>query len=442
MPNLQRLASRSLIPIVGTFLFGLAFAAIGVLVTAKIGNMLVTWHSAQSWPEVPAQILRTELENHRGNKGGMSYKTTAKYIYEYGGQKYMSYDVGLSRDSDNVGSFQQDAYRELIGHQKSGRSFRCYVNPARPEQTLLYRDLRWGMLMLYMIFLLFSGGVGSWFIIAAVLYFQRERSCAALIKAHPKMPWMWKPDWAEGQIIFSSQRMAVFSVMAAVFWNLVSSPLWLVLPDEILHKKNYYALFGLLLPVAGLGLIVWVIVSILRWRKFGASVFRMASVPGVIGGQLAGIIQTSAKIWPADGFHLTLSCVRRVGIGRNTQEDNLWQKTQTVAHELLDDMANISAIPVEFQIPYDCHSTDETEADDRTLWRLKATAKEPGFNYSATFDVPVFKMPESNPRFIDDTQTPANSDRKSQEADILVAIFFGLFMTGLVAFICWALYWK
>ena len=36
--------------------------------------------------------------------------------------------------------------------------------------------------------------------------------------------------------------------------------------------------------------------------------FQMASVPGVIGGQLAGAIVTSAKIRPEDGFHVTLKC--------------------------------------------------------------------------------------------------------------------------------------
>jgi hypothetical protein len=74
----------------------------------------------------------------------------------------------------------------------------------------------------------------------------------------------------------------------------------------------------------------------------------MASVPGSIGGSLAGVIQTSAKIRPADGFHLTLSCVQRIviasGKGASIQEREIWQGTQTVTHELLDDRAAVSAI--------------------------------------------------------------------------------------------------
>jgi hypothetical protein len=46
---------------------------------------------------------------------------------------------------------------------------------------------------------------------------------------------------------------------------------------------------------------------------------------------------------------------------------------------------------VEFQIPSDCEPSDERNPNDRTLWRLTASAKVPGIDYSATFEVPVFK---------------------------------------------------
>ena len=143
------------------------------------------------------------------------------------------------------------------------------------------------------------------------------------------------------------------------------------------------------------------IVSVLRWRKYGQSVFEMASVPGVIGGQLAGVIRTSAKVQPEDGFRLTLNCVQRMttGSGKNgsTSENVLWQDEQLIARELLQNDPEQSAIPVLFQIPYECRPTDETDANDQTIWRLEVSAKTPGLDYSTSLTCPCSRRPRATP---------------------------------------------
>ena len=152
---------------------------------------------------------------------------------------------------------------------------------------------------------------------------------------------MWKADWAAGRIVSSAKTTMLAALTFAAFWNLVTAPLWLVLPGEILDKGNGWALLGLVFPAIGLLLAGWAIFCVLRWRKFGQSVLQMAFVPGVIGGQFAGVIQTSAKVRPEDGFHLRLRCVRQVTTGsgkqRRTSESTLWEEEGTVMHELLED---------------------------------------------------------------------------------------------------------
>ncbi len=69
-------------------------------------------------------------------------------------------------------------------------------------------------------------------------------------------------------------------------------------------------------------------------------------------------------------------------------------------HELLEEQAEQSAIPVEFQIPADCHPSDERNSDDQTLWRLTSAAKVPGIDFSATFVVPVFKIAAGDPNVV------------------------------------------
>ena len=84
---------------------------------------------------------------------------TAEYAYQYGGKQYTGRRVSLY-GSDNVGSFQQDVYRQLSEYRKSGRPFRCYVDPQQPDESILFRDLRWEMIGFQSIFALVFGGVG------------------------------------------------------------------------------------------------------------------------------------------------------------------------------------------------------------------------------------------------------------------------------------------
>ena len=349
--------------------------------------------------ETQAHIVRAELKVVHGRKSS-SYQTIAEYTYEFGGRQYKGSRVGLSGGADNMGSFQQKAYAELSGYRKSGKPFRCFVNPSQPDQALLYRDLRWEMAALQMVFVLVFGGVGFGLLIGGAVALRRERARAALAAAHPDSPWMWKSDWAAGQMVSSTKTAAVAAVLFAVFWNLVSAPLWFVLPGEIWQRHNYWALLGLLFPAIGLVLICAALYCILRWLKYGQSVLQMADVPGRIGGQLAGVVRTSAKIRPEDGFHLALRCVRRITTGtgkqRNTIERVLWENEQTVMHELLDDQTTVSAIPVVFEIPADREPSDESNPNDQIVWRLTASAKVPGIDYSANFDVPVFRTAEND----------------------------------------------
>ena len=311
--------------------------------------------------------------------------------------------MALLGGADNFGSFQLDAYRELIACQKANRPFHCYVNPAQPDQAILYRDLRWEMMVVQLIFVLMFGSVGFGLLFGGLAAVKKSRAEAALAAAHPEARWMWKADWAAGQIVSSQKNAMRATLLFAVFWIVVTAPLLLVLPGEILTKHNRVALLGLTFPAIGLLLAGWAVYAVLRWRKFGQSIFQMASVPGVVGGQLAGVIRTSAKIRPEDGFHLLLRCVRRVTTGagksRHTTETVAWEDERIAMHELLDDLAEQSAIPVAFDIPYDCQPSDERNADDQIVWRLTAAAEVPGIDYTATFEVPIFKTADSDPHF-------------------------------------------
>ncbi len=215
----------------------------------------------------------------------------------------------------------------------------------------------------------------------------------------------------------------------AAFWNLISSPVVFVLPREIARDGNYVALLAFVFPLAGVGILIWAIRSTIQWRKFGNSTFELASVPGVIGGSLGGVILMGRHIRPEGGFYVKLSCVNRVTTGsgdnESTTEHILWESEQQLDRELLGSDPSRSAIPVYFQIPYTCAETHSEPSDNNIVWRLEARAEVPGVDYEAVFEAPVFKTEQSSeqPAAQDDPLAPYRSKETALPSLEPVGIF-------------------
>ncbi|HOF39568.1 MAG TPA: DUF3592 domain-containing protein [Candidatus Hydrogenedentes bacterium] len=379
-------------------LFALPFIGVALFMGYLAATTVMAWHDMRHWEEVPAFILEARLETSHDSDGS-TYRATARYRYTYGGQEYTSERVAIATTSDNLGSFQQNIWRELAQYEGSETPFRCYVNPQKPSEAVLYRQLRPEMLLLYSVFVLMFGGAGVGMIAAALHGHRRLRNEHRVRKLHPEQPWQWNNAWATGTITSSNKTVALFALLFAGFWNLVSLVLTVLVVPESLRNGETAALLVLIFPAAGLVLAVWAAVSFLRWRKYGDSLFEMSAVPGIVGGPLSGIIRAQARLQPDDGVNLTLNCIRRwttgAGKNRSTEEKILWQDVCTVPrNQITRDMAE-TVIPVHFAIPFDAEQTSDSTSGDRILWRLEASAATPGVDYRAQFEVPVFRTPES-----------------------------------------------
>lgn len=266
--------------------------------------------------------------------------------------------------------------------------FVSFVNPRQPAEAVLERDIGLSGVGVALI----AACVGLF--VVALAWRRWERRCAVRAAAHPEEPWLWRADWASARVV-CSRAGVLFPVGFAVVWNLVGWPFgWAAWRGEI--PVLFWAF-----PITGLALAVWALLAALRWWKYGRSVFEMASVPGVIGGSLAGVVRTSAKIVPERGFRLRLSCIRTVQSGRRDSSPSrsiVWQDEQLIGRELLP-AAEQSAIPVLFTIPFDCAPCDDRNWENMVHWELEVSAATPGMDYKATFSVPVFKTPASRPDF-------------------------------------------
>jgi len=229
-----------------------------------------------------------------------------------------------------------------------------------------------------------------------------------LQKQNPDAPWLWNSDWNDGVVRTNAKTSMIGGIVMATLWNAIAWPLVLLLVPNELKGENYLPLLALIFPLAGIGLAVIAFRSIRRYMKFGESTFKMATTPGVVGGELVGVILTSAKIQADEGFRLTLNCVHRQvsgsGKNRRVSEKTLWQSMQRINRPLDPNSMDETAIPVQFAIPFECDPcSPDQSSTDRTYWKLEIAADQPGVDFHSTFEVPVFKTEASDPNFQPDT---------------------------------------
>jgi hypothetical protein len=261
-----------------------------------------------------------------------------------------------------------------------------------------------GTVLFMGLFGLVFGGSGLWMILRALKGDKSSQQVDERKTQHPDEPWLWRADWASRLIQDSNRSSLSYIWFFAVFWNLISMPLSLtVLPREVLENRNYLALLGLLFPLVGAGLLLWAIRATLRWKKFGTSLLELETLPGVIGGQLKGILQTRTALLPEEGLSLKLTCINRTvsgsGKNRSVNERILWRERQVISKDRIEARMQGSSIPFTFEIPYDSKDTDRKNMDNAILWYVDAAASVPGVDYGAQFEVPLFRTSESDPDF-------------------------------------------
>ena len=224
---------------------------------------------------------------------------------------------------------------------------------------------------------------------------------------HPAEPWLWREEWAQGRIASKTRSNMIGAWIFAVIWNTVSIPTLAILPKATAQSPIAY-LF-LVFPLSGVLLLVRAIRQTLAYREFGKTCFEMASVPGVIGGELKGQIQARFPYSPDHGIHVQLTCVNRVtsgsGDSQSTRESILWRAEADLSSAQLYPGPAGTTIPVSFLIPRDVPPVEKRGPRDEVVWLLEALADVPGVDYHDIFEVPVFRTPQTLTR--PEPETPA-----------------------------------
>ncbi|MBN2033567.1 MAG: hypothetical protein JW836_09840 [Deltaproteobacteria bacterium] len=221
-------------------------------------------------------------------------------------------------------------------------------------------------------------------------------------KRHPDAPWMWVEQWSKKSLVYSGKGPVVFvwfvlsGIIAALVFVLYMNRV-VILSKMETHELEFIIFFivlSLILIVAFCGA-----VSMSRGHvKYGSSVFEMITYPGVIGGELAGTIQTNLRDIPKNGFRLELRCGYRdlkAKTGNRLRKtemiSTLWESEKKVGFEEATIGPQGVSFPISFSIPDDAKESDAWSWDKRIVWTLSASSSLGGTSYFSRFDVPVFR---------------------------------------------------
>ncbi|MDN3637817.1 DUF3592 domain-containing protein [Simiduia curdlanivorans] len=396
-------------------LFALPFAGVGVgFLFFSIIPSLYEWQQMHQWQPVDAQLLSAKLQTNHGDDS-TTYQALASYRYYFRGTAYESDRVGIMSGSDNIGSWQEDKAYELKRALAKGGSISVYVDPDKPDQAVVYRELRWGMLGFKLIFVVVFGGVGVGLIFFS--FYQRNKIAPNLTATDE--PWLANEDWHNP--IRSNAKAGLWGAwIFAIFWNAVSSPIPFVLPEE-LAKGNYPALIGLLFPIVGIGLLIWAISATRQWQRFGPSPLLLNPYPGAIGGQVGGEVDMRLPYDASMAVAVTLACVHSYysgsGKDRSRRESVQWQK---------DGFAQVSAssqgtkVAFCFDVPSKLPASQLSD-DSYYFWRLSLHADLPGADFDRDYEIPVFPgTAQSSLALTDASQHPIASVERGKKLEALL----------------------
>src|SRR6185437_5524862 len=227
--------------------------------------------------------------------------------------------------------------------------------------------------------------VGGAIIALGVAAMRAGRYTSTAQRQVPDEPWRWNKKWATGVIPDDSGVSNLTIWLFAIFWNAISFPtVFIALKKGDAGNAIWLVL---LFPLIGIGLLTAAFYATAQRWKYGRCELELETMPGRIGGWIAGTIQTSTVMDVSGGIKIALKCVNRVtaGGGKNsgTSEYVLWQEQQTLAGKL-PRLGSGLGLPVAFQIPSDCLPTRD-DSRNAIVWRLVATASEPGIDFKTTF---------------------------------------------------------
>ncbi len=360
------------------FLFGAVFFSVGSgIFLFVLFPDLCDWQEMKTWVPVQANIINVKLDSSHGDKG-TTYSVNATYIYTYKGGRYQNNRVTISGGSDNVGDYHQIMYRKLKKLFKDEEPVRVWLDPNNPQNSIVDREMRWGLFAFMGIFVGVFGGVGFVIILVSIFSGKKDKNFKRVLRGD--VP------------IIRSNAISKFvgGWFLAIIWNGVSIPVTYFAYQEYLDKNEPLLLLVFIFPALGFFILLNAISSTLEFIRFGRLELLPDPFPGSIGGNVGGTIKLNENYNPAIKYQLVLSCIYiyYTSGGRNNSRSRherlIWQR-EGIARS--DSCEKGTKLDFCFDIPEGLPET--TNGSDHHEWRLELKADLPGIDLERQFTIPV-----------------------------------------------------
>jgi hypothetical protein len=237
--------------------------------------------------------------------------------------------------------------------------------------------------------------VGGGLIYAAIRGYGLTKQQAAREEANPLSPWLWRADWAMRRAESQNKKSESLFWALAILCNLVTLPFLFGMVPNFIRTGDPRVFLLLGFNLLGAILIVKAARSTMQHRRFGDTYFEFDMLPFFPGEHISGRIHLKFDTYAEHGIDLRLTCVRKIitGSGKSstTSQVVLWQADKNVPAEAVGPGPLGRAIPVDFSPPANSPFTNHDNPNDQILWLLHAQADVPGVDYSADFEIPVFR---------------------------------------------------
>ncbi|QDV13693.1 hypothetical protein CA51_35840 [Rosistilla oblonga] len=402
--------------------FAMPFVLVGVAATGFLYWSTYRACQAQSWVEVPATILSASVKTHRGGDS-TTYSVETRYRYDFEGKTYHSDRVSFSPfTSDGDRNWHRAMVRRLKKHASDKTPYPCFVDPAAPENAVLERGARFSLMLLVSVFGLAFGGAGI-----AMLTLDRnpgwQEKRLQMAQASGQM-WRVRSDWEAGEIRLAPLKRLRYLLPCLVLLSILALPTILLLPQEF-QRESRWAYLGLIGPFAIAITAVKVFTAVWHQIRRGVTRIQLATVPGVIGGPVTGIIHSSRKLNMPAGVRVTLRCDRATRDSSETRSiaitETCWQDEQTILIDLKQSDANESAVPFDFVAPFDLPDSAPLE-DEKVDWILTAKGLAVGSPLDITCEVPVYRTVDSSEDLKRPESLVADFSGPDQPDDILLEL--------------------
>jgi hypothetical protein len=370
-------------------IFALPFFAVGIFFISKTAITLYDAVQMTSWQQTPGTLISAKL-SHTTSDNSTTYQAEARYRYRVNGVEYSGERVAIHSGSDNIGDFQQQLGRQLERLHRNQKPVPVYYNPSDPNQAVINRDIRWGMIGFYAIFIIMFGGSG----LGLIIFGLRGKRVIDTPEAAEK-PWLARPEWADNHIL-SGARFGVYLFwVITIVWNLLSIPATIFVPD-VWRKEGALALLILLFPMAGMGFLYWTVKKTLEWRRFGYTPLTMDPFPGAIGGDVGGEIELNQPYASGLVCEVSLSSIYSYvsgsGKNRSRSEEVRWQDS---GYAQVEPAGRGMRLRFRFSVPQGL-SPSEEETGNYFLWRLNIKAELPGIDLDRSYTIPVYATAEKS----------------------------------------------